>query len=48
MLRKFMRNKMRSTFAKVKDRYKAYAKAERKEKRKPVSFETYLGVDEKS
>lgn len=43
--RKFQRNKMKSAFAKVKDKWKAYAKKEREEKREPKTFEAWLGVE---
>jgi phenylacetate-coenzyme A ligase PaaK-like adenylate-forming protein len=42
--RKIQRNKMKSTFAKVKDIWKAYAKREREEKREPKTFEKWLGL----
>lgn len=44
MRRKFMRAKMKSTFAKVKDKWKEYAKKEREEKRTPATFEEWLGL----
>lgn len=45
--RKLQRTKMKSALAQVKERWKAYAKKEREEKRAPMTFETWLGIDER-
>lgn len=45
--RKLQRAKMKSALAQVKERWKAYAKKEREDKRQPMTFETWLGIEEK-
>lgn len=47
--RKLERNKMKSAMAKAKEQWKAHCKAEREkgEKGAPVTFEAWLGIDER-
>lgn len=45
--RKLERDKMKSAMAKVKEQWKAHCKAERKLGNVPVTFEAWLGIDER-
>jgi len=45
--RKFERNKLKSAMAKAKEQWKAHCKAERKLGNVPVTFESWLGIDER-
>jgi len=43
--RQFRRARMKSALAKAKEKWKAHCKKERAEKRVPMTFEQWLGVD---
>jgi len=45
--RKFERNRMKSAMAKAKEQWKAHCKAEREKGNTPVTFEAWLGIDER-